>query len=100
MLVFGCCDVSYFDEIQEAVRLYPDDPDLWFELGEFIYHVGLEAGVGTLDQALEAFNRAVELDPGFGPYQVHPLELTIANGDRVAAEAAFERYRTSTEDRR
>lgn len=91
-------DISLFEEIREGVLLYPDDPDLWFELGEFIYHVGLSAGIATLPQAMEAFNRAVELDPGFGPYQVHPLELTIAAGDRAAADSAFERYRTSTED--
>lgn len=91
-------DASYFGEVQEGVRLYPDDPDLWFELGEFIYHVGLSAGVASLPQALEAFDRAVELDPGFGPYQVHPLELTIAAGNRDEAEARLERYRSSTED--
>lgn len=91
-------DPTFFEEIRDGVLLYPDDPDLWFELGEYIYHVGLAAGVATLPQAMEAFNRAVELDPGFGPYQVHPLELTIAAGDRAAADSAFERYRTSTED--
>jgi len=91
-------DPDFFDEIQEGVRLYPDDPDLWFELGEYIYHVGLGAGVASVDQAMEAFTRAVELDPGFGPYQVHPLELTIAAGDRAAAEEMFQRYRTSTDD--
>lgn len=91
-------DPSYFHEVQEGVRLYPDDPDLWFELGEYIYHVGLGAGVATLDQAMEAFNRAVALDPGFGPYRVHPLELTIAAGDRAAAEEGLEQYRNATED--
>lgn len=93
-------DPTVFEEIREGVLLYPDDPDIWFELGEYIYHVGLSAGVATLPQAMEAFNRAVALDPGFGPYQVHPLELTIASGDRAAADSAFERYRTSTEDLR
>lgn len=91
-------DPNFFDEIQEGVRLYPDDPDLWFELGEYIYHVGLGAGVGSVDQAMEAFLRSVELDPGFGPYQVHPLELTIAAGDRAGAEEMLQRYRTSTDD--
>jgi tetratricopeptide (TPR) repeat protein len=91
-------DVSYFASVREGVRLYPDDPDLWFELGEFIYHVGLGAGVATLPQAVEAFGRAIELDPGFGPYQVHPLELIIAGGDREEAERRLERYRTTTRD--
>ena len=91
-------DTSYYDEIRESVRLYPDDPDLWFELGEFIYHVGLRHGVATLPQALEAFERAVELDPGFGPYQVHPLELTIVAGERAEAEEKLGRYRETTDD--
>lgn len=91
-------NASYYGEVREGVRLYPDDPDLWFELGEFVFHVGLQAGVATLPQALEAFDRAVSLDPGFGPYQVHPLELTIASGNREEAEARLERYRTTTED--
>ena len=93
-------DASFFGEISESVRLYPDDPDLWFELGEFIYHVGLRAGVASLPQAVEAFERAVELDPDFGPYQVHPLELAIASGERELAEAKLERYRAATVDER
>lgn len=91
-------DVSFFPEARESVRLYPDDPDLWFELGEYIFHVGLAAGVATMEQGMEAFQRAMELDPDFGPYQVHPLELTIASGDSEAANRALERYRASTDD--
>lgn len=91
-------DASFYNEARDAVRLYPDDPDLWFELGEYIYHVGLQIGVASLEQAMEAFDRAIELDPGFGPYQVHPLELAIADGDLAEAEARLERYRSSTED--
>lgn len=91
-------DPSYFAQVQEGVRLYPDDPDLWFELGEYVYHVGLQTGLATQPQALEAFERAVELDPSFGPYRVHLLELTIAGGNRAAAEAGLEQYRTMTED--
>jgi len=91
-------DADFYGEIREAVRRYPDDPDLWFELGEYIYHVGLEVGVASLDQAMEAFDRAVTLDPGFGPYRVHPLELTIAQGDRADAEQRLADYAADTED--
>ena len=77
--------------------LTPDDPDLWFELGEYIYHVGLGVGAGSLDQALQAFDKAVELDPGFGPFRVHSLALTIAGGDRADAERRLAEYRDATE---
>ena len=57
-------------------------------------------GLASWAQAMEAFEKAVELDPDFGPYQVHPLELTIAEGDRADAEARLARYREATEDER
>ncbi|MFQ5536518.1 MAG: tetratricopeptide repeat protein [Gemmatimonadota bacterium] len=93
-------DASFYRGITDAVRRYPDDPDLWFELGEFIYHVAINVGVASLDQAIEAFDRAIELDPGFGPYRAHPLELTIARGDRADAEARLAEYREHTRDQR
>jgi len=93
-------DASFYGTINNAVRRYPDDPDLWFELGEFIYHVGINVGVSSLEQAVEAFDRAIELDPGFGPYRAHPLELVIAQGDRVGAEARLAAYRDNTRDLR
>jgi len=93
-------DASFYDEIRGAVRLYPDDPDIWFELGEYIYHTGVEVGVASLDEAVQAFDRAIDLDPGFGPYRVHPLELTIAEGNRSDAEARLTRFREGSQDRR
>jgi tetratricopeptide (TPR) repeat protein len=91
-------DAAFFPTIREAVTLYPDDPDIWFELGEYIYHGGVELGLATWTQAREAFERAIELDPDFGPYQVHPLEMVIAAGDREEAEVRLARYREATED--
>ena len=58
---------------------YPDDPDLWYEFGDFIYHVGLPARpCHPRAQAVDAFERAIALDPGFVSYQVHPIEFAIA----------------------
>jgi TolB-like protein len=52
-------DASFYPTIREAVTLYPDDPDLWFELGEYIYHVAVELGLATWAQAMDAFEKAV-----------------------------------------
>ncbi len=93
-------DPSFLQGAQDGVRRYPDDPDLWFELGEVIYHAALQRGLASAQQARDAFDQAVELDPGFGPYRVHQMELIITTGDRATAEAALEEYRSSTEDAR
>jgi tetratricopeptide (TPR) repeat protein len=91
-------DPSFLQGARDGVRRYPDDPDLWFELGEVIYHTAMGRGLASMEQARDAFDQAVALDPGFGPYRVHQMELLITTGDRAAAEAALEEYRSSTED--
>lgn len=85
-------DVAFLPRLREAVQRYPDDPDLWYNLGDFILHVGQRAGTGTMEQAAEAFDRAIALDPGFAPYQQHPIEFAVARGDRADAEARAARY--------
>jgi len=46
------------------------------------------------------FEHAIALDPGFGPYQVHPIEFAVARGDRADAEARVARYEEATQDER
>jgi len=91
-------DGSFLPTLRSAVQRYPDDPDIWYELGDFIYHVGEPLGLATRAQASEAFDRAVALDPGFGPYQVHPIEIAVTRGDRKDAEARLARYREVADD--
>lgn len=71
--------------LREGVRRYPDDPELWYQLGDISLHWGAQLGVPP-EQAGEWLERAVELDPGFAPYQIHVVELALASGD--SAEAA------------
>jgi tetratricopeptide (TPR) repeat protein len=93
-------DVAFYPTLRDAVQRYPDDPDIWYELGDFIYHVAMPTGLATQEQAAEAFEHAIQLDPGFGPYQVHPIEFAVALGDRADAEARVVRYQEATQDER
>jgi serine/threonine protein kinase/tetratricopeptide (TPR) repeat protein len=52
---------------RELVLDYPDEKDAWYELGETLFHF---PGGGKEEEALEAFEKAISLDPDFLlPYQ-------------------------------
>jgi eukaryotic-like serine/threonine-protein kinase len=65
-----------FETLTAAATRYPEDPEVWFALGEARYHLGagpvVSVGYGS---ALEAFDRAIALDSGFAPAYLHPVEL-------------------------
>jgi len=62
--------------LEEAVRRYPGDPEVWYELGDARYHNNPPLG-GVPGPALEAFDHAIALDPGFAPAYEHTIELAI-----------------------
>jgi tetratricopeptide (TPR) repeat protein len=84
-------DLSYLEDLESAVRKYPDDPEIWFLLGETYFHLG-EVTQGTYADAEEAITRAVDLDPSFAPYHVHAADVAILRGDREAARTAMGAY--------
>jgi tetratricopeptide (TPR) repeat protein len=63
---------------QEVVRRFPGDPEAWLALGESRYHAPFDAQ--DLPGALEAFERAIQLDPGFGPPYEHVINLALRTG--------------------
>jgi serine/threonine-protein kinase len=65
-----------FSTLEEAVRRYPGDPEMWLELGEARYHTAPPLG-GVPAPALEAFDHAIALDPGFAPAYEHTVRLAI-----------------------
>ncbi len=77
-----------FGTLEEAVRRYPEDPEVWYSLGDARYHFGFAAN--TEQQILDAFKRSIALDSAFAPAYLHPVELGLnlggaAEGRRYAA---------------
>ncbi len=66
-----------FATLDDGVRLYPDDPEMWYVLGEARFHGGEDRGV-TQAQMLDAFDRAIALDSGFSPAYHHATRLGLA----------------------
>ncbi|HEY7193460.1 MAG TPA: serine/threonine-protein kinase, partial [Gemmatimonadales bacterium] len=65
--------------LDDAVRRYPNDPELWYMLGDARFHAGALAGVSPR-ASLEAFDRAIALDSAFTPSYVHSVPLGLEYG--------------------
>jgi eukaryotic-like serine/threonine-protein kinase len=64
-----------------AATMAPDRPDLWFMLGDALYHEG--PALGIEDQKLRAaaaFERALALDPAYEAPLEHLVELAASAG--------------------
>src|SRR3989441_4519238 len=73
-----------FTVLEEAARRYPEDPEVWYQLGEVRFHGGFFVGASWND-ARAAFDRAIALDSGFAPAYIHPLEIALNDNDPDAA---------------
>lgn len=81
--------------LQQGVKRYPDDPELWYQLGDVYIHWGPQLMMDVVD-AKRALERAVELDPGFAPYRIHLVDLALMQGDSAAAARQLEAQRALT----
>jgi len=83
--------VRKFSTLEEASRRYPDDPEVWYALGEARFHLGYAVG-STAPQTLDAFDRAIALDSAFAPAYVHPVQLALDRNDTAAAKRYIRGY--------
>jgi tetratricopeptide (TPR) repeat protein len=79
--------------LDEAVRLYPDDVEAWFLLGDTYYHLGYQALEDAAAETERAFGRALELDPALGPTHIHLIESAFALGDSALARQRIDAFR-------
>ncbi len=71
--------------LDEAVRRYPNDPELWYMLGDARFHAGVLAGLQPR-ASLDAFDRAIALDSAFTPSYVHAIPLGLEFGGTRPAQ--------------
>jgi serine/threonine-protein kinase len=77
---------SWIEAISTFRRLTverPDDAEAWFLLGDALFHLG-PAGLESPESARQALERAIALDPGFGPAYLHLVEDAFDRGDSTA----------------
>lgn len=65
-----------FRTLEEGTRAYPEDPEVWYALGEARMHMGWMTLV-TQGEALEAFDRSIALDSTFSPAYAHSTHLGL-----------------------
>src|SRR5437667_1098719 len=73
-----------FAILEEAARRYPEDPEIWYQIGEIRFHAGFVAG-HTWTDARAAFDQAIALDSAFAPAYIHPVEIALNDNDAGTA---------------
>ena len=78
-------DTALIGAAQRAVEANPDDPEMWYWLGDRYLHVGTAIGLAApVERAAAAFRRAIALDPTFVPPFIHLIQLAARSGDTAA----------------
>jgi eukaryotic-like serine/threonine-protein kinase len=78
--------------VEEAVRRYPEDPMVWYEFGEWRMDHEPWPIAGPPEVSLQAFTRAIALDPGFAPPYEHMSALLVSLGRLEEARAYAATY--------
>jgi serine/threonine-protein kinase len=94
----GWDDTAYFSHrrrafvaLDQLARLNPNDPEVWNEIGEVRHHWGTPAEF-TAEDILAALERAIQLDPEYGPAYEHTVVFAIGLGRLDLARQYAEAY--------
>jgi serine/threonine-protein kinase len=94
----GWDDTAYFAHrrralaaLDQVARLNPNDPEVWNVIGEVRYHAGTPAEF-TEEEILASMDRAIQLDPEYGPAYEHTVSLAIRLGRLDLARQYAEAY--------
>jgi len=82
-----------FATVNEAVARYPNDPEVWYVVGEARFHQGYGSMFDISEpEVRDAFNRSVALDSAFAPAYIHLVELGFTLDGAAAGRAAALQY--------
>ena len=94
--------VAAADSLRHMSLDYPDDPAVWYALGETLYHNAAPRG---LPEADTAFGRAIDLDPGMAPYHHHFVDMgfsvhhdSLLAAERLAQHPSSGQYKAGLEN--
>ncbi len=82
-----------FTTVNEAAARYPDDPEVWYSVGEARFHHGYGSIFDLTEIELrDAFNRSIALDSAFSPAYIHLVELGFTLDGATAGRVAAREY--------
>jgi serine/threonine-protein kinase len=74
-----------FATLEEGSRRFPDDPEIWYKLGDVRYHYGMFVPGATNASSRAAFDHAITLDSAFAPSYLHMPLLALWQQDTAGA---------------
>ena len=77
--------------LQVAARQFPNDAEVWYQLGKARNQFGWIVGV-TTEQALEPLNRSIGLDSAFAPAYVEAIQIAMVARGPEATERYLAAY--------
>ena len=66
-----------FTLLEELTRLYSDDAEMWYDLGDAYYHGGFGPTSVPDEKTLATFEKAIELDSAFAPAYPHLVDISF-----------------------
>ena len=82
-----------FATVSEAAKRYPDDPEVWYVVGEARFHYGYGSIFDVSEESIrDAFKRSITLDSAFSPAYIHLVELGYTLGGATEGRTAAREY--------